>query len=255
MALTQVPLSLAQDEEEVDATALFSAGAMTGEQQDPPVESDGVGTAVCSLSADETELHYVVIVTGLEAITQAHVYAGQRGEDGEVVAFLFGQRDEDGEFTGAIEGGVTFEGVLATGTITEGDLLGPLEGESLQTLVDAMRGEEAYVNVHTVDHPGGEIRGQLLEVEDVEVQFDGRGDVWHDDGRMHVRPGSRMMIRENDEIVHHHDDHRGHRRRHDGERDNDRDRGPGHGPGDARGRGRDDHHRGRRDDDDEDDEE
>ncbi|MFC4440050.1 MULTISPECIES: CHRD domain-containing protein [Natrialbaceae] len=243
LALTQVPVAFAQDDENFDAAALFSAGAMTGDQQEPPLESDGVGTAVFSLSQDETKLHYVLLVTELEEITQAHIHAGKREGSGDVVAFLFGQRDESGEFTGEIEGGVTFNGVLANGTITEDALLGPFKDESFQTLVDAIRDEETYANVHTVEHPDGEIRGQLLEVQDIEVQFDGMGDVWHEDGQLHTRPDSGLMIRENDEIIHHH---------YPGIDEND-DRG--RGPNDARGRGRDDHHRRRRSDDSADEEE
>jgi hypothetical protein len=56
---------------------------------------------------------------------------------------------------------VTIDGVLARGTITEADLVGPLAGQPLSALVEAIRSGNAYVNVHTVDHPAGEIRGQL----------------------------------------------------------------------------------------------
>jgi hypothetical protein len=264
LALTQVPIALAQDDEDFDATALLSAGSMTGDQQEPPLESDGVGAAVFSLSQDESELHYVLLITELEGVTQAHIHTGEREETGDVVAFLFGQRDEDGVYTGEIEGGVTFNGVYATGTITEDDLLGPFEGESFQILVDAMQNEETYVNVHTVEHPDGEIRGQLIEVQDIDIEFDETGDIWHEGGQLHMRPDSRLLIRENDEIIHHHDNIRGRQRHHDPESNGDdgrgrgpdddgRGQGPHHGPDDARGRGRDDHHHRRRDDDDDDD--
>jgi hypothetical protein len=125
-----------------------------------------------------------------------------------------------------------------------------------------MQNEETYVNVHTVEHPDGEIRGQVMEVQDIDIEFDEMGDIWHEDGRLHMRPDSRLLIRENDEIIHHHDHMRGRQRHHDPEVDGDDERGrgpngdgrgqrPPHGPHDARGRGRDDHHRRRRDDDEE----
>jgi hypothetical protein len=51
--------------------------------------------------------------------------------------------------------------VLATGTITAADLVGPLAGQPLSALVDAMEAGETYVNVHTSQFPAGEIRGQI----------------------------------------------------------------------------------------------
>ena len=64
------------------------------------------------------------------------------------------------------------DGVLAEGTITAADLVGPLAGHPLSDLIDAIQAGNAYVNVHTNDgvaptntgpgdFPGGEIRGQL----------------------------------------------------------------------------------------------
>ena len=57
-------------------------------------------------------------------------------------------------------------------SITAGNLVGPLAGQPLSALVDAIEAGNAYVNVHTNDgvpptntgpgdFPAGEIRGQL----------------------------------------------------------------------------------------------
>ncbi len=55
----------------------------------------------------------------------------------------------------------TFDGLLAIGTITKADLVGPLQGENISDLVNITKSGNAYVNVHTTQRPAGEIRGDL----------------------------------------------------------------------------------------------
>ncbi|MDO8578369.1 MAG: CHRD domain-containing protein [Dehalococcoidales bacterium] len=55
----------------------------------------------------------------------------------------------------------TFNGVLAEGTITAANLVGPLAGMDFSDLITAMEAGNAYVNIPTSAHPGGEIRGQI----------------------------------------------------------------------------------------------
>ncbi len=64
------------------------------------------------------------------------------------------------------------DGVLAEGTFTAANFVGPLAGHPMWDLIAAVEAGNAYVNVHTNDgqdgvntgpgdFPGGEIRGQL----------------------------------------------------------------------------------------------
>jgi len=124
---------------------------LTGDAEVPAVDTDAVGQAVLRLSKDGTELRYRLIVANIDDVTQAHIHLGAEGMNGPVVAFLFGMVAE----------GVTTNGVLATGTITSADLVGPLADMSLADLVAALDDGGAYVNVHTLEHPAGEIRGQI----------------------------------------------------------------------------------------------
>lgn len=142
------------------ATTTISAYAQTipsifhailqGDEEVPPVDSDAKGAAIFRTSNDGTELNYRLIVANIEDVTAAHIHLAPRGENGDIVAFLFEEPTE----------GRT-NGVLAEGTITSADLVGPLEGSTLSELIDEIEAGNTYVNVHTVDHPSGEIRGQI----------------------------------------------------------------------------------------------
>ncbi|MFD1564554.1 CHRD domain-containing protein [Haloarchaeobius amylolyticus] len=153
--------SPAEDDSE-DSSGLF-VGALTGDQQLEPVETTATGGAVVSLSEDGSELEYALLVTAIEDTNQAHIHLGSSGEEGPVVVWLYPGPDADEP---ELQDG-RFDGILATGTITEEHLTGDLEGESLEALVDEIRNENTYVNVHTETHPAGEIRGQLVRTEDV----------------------------------------------------------------------------------------
>jgi hypothetical protein len=54
-----------------------------------------------------------------------------------------------------------FTGVLGEGVFTAANFVGPLAGKTLADLMTAIRENRAYVNVHTQQFPGGEIRGAL----------------------------------------------------------------------------------------------
>jgi CHRD domain len=144
------------------STRIFVAH-LSGDEEVPLRETLAQGQAVFHLSEDGTQLSYLLIVANIENVVAAHIHVGPVGENGPVVAFLFGP---------AAPGGGQVEGVLAKGTITEDDLDGPLAGQPLSALIDAMRAGNTYVNVHTNDgidptntgpgdFPGGEIRGQI----------------------------------------------------------------------------------------------
>ena len=129
----------------------------------PTNESRAQGQFVSWLSADGTELRYRLVFANLENPVAAHIHVAPEGVNGPVVAFLHGP---------AAPGGGVTSGVVATGTITADDLLGPLAGQPLSALVAAIEAGGTYVNAHTSDGDptttggpgdiaGGEIRGQI----------------------------------------------------------------------------------------------
>ncbi len=129
----------------------------------PSSESLAQGQAVFHLRADGTRLDYKLIAANIDNVVLAHIHLAPVGVNGPVVAFLFGP---------VAAGGGRFSGVLAQGTLTEDDLIGPLAGQAFMALVDAILAGDIYVNVHTDDGvapggtgpgdlPAGEVRGQI----------------------------------------------------------------------------------------------
>jgi CHRD domain len=83
----------------------------------------------------------------------AHVHIGPAGVNGDVAVFLFGPEGS----------GVTRDGILAEGRITESDLMAipDVFDGTMAAFIDHLRAGTAYVNVHTLENPPGEIRGQV----------------------------------------------------------------------------------------------
>ena len=114
------------------------------------------GQAIFRLNSDGTELSYKLIIADLDSTRMAHIHLGQAGALGPIVAWLY----PGGPPPALIPG--RFSGVLAEGTITSANLVGPLAGMQLSDLVTQIRNGNAYVNAHTVAFPGGEIAGQII---------------------------------------------------------------------------------------------
>jgi hypothetical protein len=136
---------------------------LSGDEEVPPVATLAQGQAIFHLSDDGNELEYRLIVANIENVVASHIHVEATGVNGPVVAFLFGS---------VPPGGGRSDGVIATGTITAANLVGPLAGHPLSDLISAMRAGNTYANVHTNDgvaptntgpgdSPGGEIRGQI----------------------------------------------------------------------------------------------
>ena len=124
---------------------------LLGRNEVPPVATPAVGTAVFLHDEAAGRLRFRLEVQNIRRMTQAHIHLGRPGQNGPVVAFLFG-RSAFGISTG--------RGVVR-GTLTARNLVGPLQGRTIRDLVREIRNGNAYVNVHTTQHPNGEIRGHI----------------------------------------------------------------------------------------------
>jgi hypothetical protein len=144
--------------DEMELTAQYAAAGnikygahLSGSKEVPPVNTTAAtGMAEFALNADATKLSYKLNVTGIDKVTMAHLHLSPEGVNGPIVVVLY---------HAAPDGMVN--GVLAQGTITSADLTGPLAGKPLIKLIDEISSGQVYVNVHSSNHPGGEMRGQL----------------------------------------------------------------------------------------------
>jgi hypothetical protein len=124
------------------------------------LDTGASGRATFLVDVENGIVEYEVHIDRICDPTQAHVHLGGPDEDGPIVAWLY---PEDVQEPRQIEG--FFSGTLAQGTTTPDDFVGPIEGLSLEEAAAILEEEGAYVNVHTIEHPGGEIRGQIEVVE------------------------------------------------------------------------------------------
>jgi cell division septation protein DedD len=112
---------------------------------------DAFAIATVDAESGDPRLDFALNVKKITGVMQAHLHLGPAGVNGPIVAYLFDAPTPTG----------TVNGLLARGTIRLADLVGPLAG-NWSGFVNAFLAGGLYVNVHTVAHPEGEIRGQIV---------------------------------------------------------------------------------------------
>ena len=139
-----------------------------GSQEVPARDTHGQAQAIFHLSPDGSSLEYTLNASNIENVFMSHIHMEAPGQNGPIVVWLYPSTIP---VPGPFGAGRT-DGVLAQGTITAANLVGPLAGHPLEDLVTAMSTGRAYVNLHTNDgvdgvntgagdFPGGEIRADI----------------------------------------------------------------------------------------------
>ncbi len=132
------------------ADPVFKA-KLTGNDFVPPIKTPASGECTLQSAKEGEALSFKLSVKDVQNVNGAHVHQGKKGAEGPPVATLFNGPKKQGKFSGT----------LSEGTISDSDLVGPLQGKSIKDFIQLIRAGNAYVNVHTDAHPNGEIRGQL----------------------------------------------------------------------------------------------
>lgn len=106
-------------------------------QEVSPIPEPG-GTATLTLNDDGTELTYDISVVGIPEVSAAHFHNAPAGENGGVASPLDGSIDGDAWVSSGVWSDIPAD------------------------MADAIRNGEIYINVHTADYGGGEVRGQVV---------------------------------------------------------------------------------------------
>jgi uncharacterized membrane protein YgcG len=151
---------------------IFSA-RLTGDREVPPVDTDATARIRLIANSQQDGLDYRLSVSNINGlITGAHIHKGSATTNGPIVANL----NIGGTFASASAGnGGASTSTSTGGTITSADLKGPLTGKQITDLIKLIEDGQAYANVHTRQHPNGEIRGQLSSSSSSGDAFDEDG--------------------------------------------------------------------------------
>ncbi|MGM0591686.1 MAG: CHRD domain-containing protein [Halobacteriota archaeon] len=184
---------------EDDGSVVFEA-ELSGDNEVPPVTTGSSGTATFRESGEF--LRFTIELDDISQVTQGHIHEGEPDENGDIIEDLLifteepdgGGEGEARDFTGdgnetddEVDGNETDDEVDGNETDDEVDgnetddemvddemedgSVGAIEGTVEDVpLIEQIRENpgEYYVNIHTVENPGGEIRGQLEAVEETD---------------------------------------------------------------------------------------
>lgn len=128
------------------------------------VATSTTATLVTQFAPGFAYLDYTLNVFQGVKVTQSHLHCGVAGVEGPIVAFLFGPN---------MAGVNVKRGRLASGRLQNANIINTTDfakipgcGVTITNIVslyNAIKQGLIYVNVHTVAHPAGEVRGQLFE--------------------------------------------------------------------------------------------
>jgi hypothetical protein len=143
----------------------FSAN-LNGFNETPSILSDGTGTFTLNLvrhGENSGTATYTLTYSGLSSpATQGHIHLSKVHVPGGIIVWLCGTASLPGPAgTPTCPAG----GGTVTGTISPSSVVAItaqlVPAGDFEALVDALRTNSAYANVHTTNAPAGEIRGQI----------------------------------------------------------------------------------------------
>ena len=154
----------------VGAVAVATGGqkiseSLTGYEEVPALSTPGSGELRAWVSRSGQEIRYRLTYDDLESpVTQSHIHFENATNNGAVVTFLctnLGNAPMGTSPPPCPADGGTVSGSLRPADVGPGAADQGIAAGEFGEFVDAIRAGATYVNVHTTDRPGGEIRAQI----------------------------------------------------------------------------------------------
>ena len=137
---------------------------LTGYEETPSaVSTTGSGSFNARISNDESRIEWELSYSDLEgAVQQAHIHFGQKSVTGPISVFLCTNLGNGPAGTQPCPAPpATISGTIVAADVTNLANERGISAGELPELINAIRAESTYVNVHSTRWPGGEIRSQI----------------------------------------------------------------------------------------------
>ena len=142
------------------------SAVLSGDQEVPLVSSTAQGGFRAEIDETTEEVRYELTYSGLTTtVRQAHIHIAQPFASGAIMVWLCDSATNPAPAPVDVDpcplGAGTVTGTIKASDVGTGSSAQGVAPGEFAEFVAALRGGYAYVNVHTAQSPGGEIRGQI----------------------------------------------------------------------------------------------
>ena len=170
LALPIAASAAGEDHHTFDLQARLSGEQEVTPPAAPSIPSLGVITDTrarvqIQVEKDLSSFRFRLIVRNGNDVTQAHLHCGRPGQNGPVVVFLSALNAQGQDVNGVLAHGTRRNEHIEPGAAACEELIGrPIN--NIASLAAAAFDGLIYANVHTIQNPAGEVRGQLFPGDD-----------------------------------------------------------------------------------------